>query len=286
MVVRDVLNEASRDFAATGIPSARLDAEVLLAFCLQCDRLEFFKNPLMPIGEEALAAFHKAAARRRHWEPVAYITGRKEFWSFTVEVNKHVLIPRPETEVLVEETLDLCRQQAAAAIRILDIGTGSGAIALALARELPQARIVATDISAAALAIAEKNALNLALNSQINFRQGNLFAPVDDFFDIIVSNPPYIAEAEYQALPPGVRNYEPVEALWAGARGTDFYQKIIHEAPVHLKAGGWLLLEIGATQSGQVMDIAAASGKYDDIAVRNDYAGLPRVIKARRRISG
>jgi len=286
MLIRDILNEAARHFATAGIPSPWLDAEVLLSFCLGCDRLEFFKNPLMPVDEKTRALFQKLVARRLEWEPVAYITSRKEFWSFVLEVDKFVLIPRPDTEVLVEEALNVCKQIACAEIKILDIGTGSGAVALALVKEMRHAQVVATDISAAALAIADKNAHTLGLDSQIVFRQGNLFDPVDDFFDIIVSNPPYIADAEYAKLPAGVKDYEPPEALLAGAQGLDFYRKIINEAPGHLKNNGWLLLEIGATQSASVVNIAETSGHYSDMSIRNDYAGLPRVIKARRKNSG
>lgn len=286
MLVRDILNEAARNFAIAGIPSPRLDAEILLSFCLGCERLDFVKNPAAPVDEKTLASFRNLAARRSAWEPVAYITGRKEFWSFVLEVNNSVLIPRPDTEVLVEEALDICKQMDSAEIKILDIGTGSGAIALALACEIPQARLWATDISAAALATARKNAHNLKLDSQIEFRQGNLLEPVDDFFDIIVSNPPYIAEEEYDKLPAGVKDYEPQEALLAGACGLDFYQEIIKKAPGHIKNNGWLLLETGATQGEQIRNIFESSGQYCDISVRNDYAGLPRVIKARRKISG
>jgi release factor glutamine methyltransferase len=286
MLIRDILNETARHLESAGIPSPRLDAEVLLSFCLKCDRLEFFKNPLMPVDEKTLASFQKLVARRRKWEPVAYITSRKEFWSFVLEVDKFVLIPRPDTEVLVEEALNVCRHFASAEIKILDIGTGSGAVALALAKEMRHAQVVATDISAAALALADKNAHTLGLDSQIEFLQGNLFEPVDDFFDIIVSNPPYIADAEYAKLPAGVKDYEPPEALRAGAQGMDFYRKIINEAPGHLKNNGWLLLEIGATQREIVVTLAETSGHYIDIGIRNDYAGLPRVIRARRKNSG
>ena len=286
MLIRDILNEATLRFAEAGIPSPRLDAEVLLSFCLGCDRLEFFKNPSLPVSEKSLASFQKLAARRMKWEPVAYITGHKEFWSFVLEVDKNVLIPRPDTEVLVEEALNVCKQIDSAEIKILDIGTGSGAIALALAKEIRQARVVATDISEATLAIAKKNAHNLRLDSQIKFLEGNLFEPVCDLFDIIISNPPYIEEAEYEELPAGVKDYEPPEALLAGAQGTDFYQKIINEAPGYLKRNGWLLLEIGATQRERVVNIAEDSGQYCDIGVRKDYTGLPRVVKARRKISG
>jgi release factor glutamine methyltransferase len=283
MLVRDILNEAARSFATAGIPSPRLDAEVLLSFCMGVDRLDFFKNPENPIGESALTEFQKMVARRLQWEPVAYITGYKEFWSFTLEVNKDVLIPRPDTEILVEEAVNIGKEIDAAVIRILDIGTGSGAIALALACEIPHAKIVATDISAAALAVAKKNARNLGMDSLIDFRQGNLLEPVDELFDIIISNPPYIADKEYERLPQGIKNFEPPEALLAGTYGTEFYWKIINLAPGYLKSNGWLVLEIGATQDASVGKIVEASGHYDNIAIRNDYAGHPRVIKARRK---
>jgi release factor glutamine methyltransferase len=283
MCVRDILNETARSFAAAGIPSPRLDAEVLLSFCLGFDRQEFFKNPEMQIDEKTQASLQNLVARRLQWEPVAYITGHKEFWSLELEVNKDVLIPRPDTEVLVEEVLNTCKQIDSVAIKILDIGTGGGPIALALAKEMPCAEIVATDISAAALAVAKKNARNLGMNSLITFHQGNLFEPVDDLFDIIVSNPPYISDEEYEKLPDGVKNYEPPEALLAGTNGMEFYKKIINQAPDYLKSRGWLFLEIGATQGDGVSKIIESSGYYDNINVRNDYTGRPRVIKARRK---
>lgn len=286
MLVRDIINEAARNFAIAGIPSPRLDAEILLSFCLGCERLDFIKNPEEPVSDQVLASFQKLVARRLAWEPVAYITGHKAFWSLVLEVNNSVLIPRPDTEVLVEEALNIYRQQNWKKIKILDVGTGSGAIALALASEIPDALLTATDVSAAALAIARQNALNLNLDRQIEFRQGNLLEPVDDFFDMIVSNPPYIAQEDYDKLPAGVKDYEPREALLAGPGGLDFYQKIIAEAPRRLKNDGWLLLEIGATQGEQVCNILEACGSYSDIGLRNDYAGLPRVIKARRKNSG
>ena len=226
MTVREILNEATSNFEAVGIPSARLDAEVLLSFCLKRDRLDFFKNPEMPISKAQLADFKKLVARRLQWEPVAYITGRKEFWSFTLEVNNSVLIPRPDTEILVEEALSICRKFASPEMNIIDIGTGSGAIALALAKEMPQAQVVATDISAAALRVARKNALNLGLENQIDFRRSDLFDSVDDFFDIIVCNPPYISAEDYEKLPAGVKAFEPREALLAGEKWNGILRKI------------------------------------------------------------
>jgi release factor glutamine methyltransferase len=286
MIVHDILNDATHDFEEADIPSARLDAEVLLSFCLGCDRLEFYKNPDMIISETQLAAFRNLIARRLQWEPVAYITSRKEFWSFSLEVNNSVLIPRPDTEVIVEEALNLCRKMDSSEIKILDIGTGSGAIALALAAEITGAKVVATDISEAAVNLAKKNAAALGLKEKIDFRHGNLFEPVNGFFDIIICNPPYISAREYEKLPTGVKDYEPREALWAGKSGLEFYEKLIYQAAAFLQKNGWLLLEIGAKQESGVCGIMEAAGFYDSIEMRRDYAGLPRVIKARRKISG
>jgi len=193
MTVHDILNEATKSMEAADIPSARLDAEVLLSFCLDCDRLEFFKNPDMTISETQLVAYRNLIARRLQWEPVAYITGRKEFWSYTLEINNSVLIPRPDTEVIVEETLKICRKIDSSEIKILDIGTGSGAIALALASEITGAKVVATDISVASLNLAQKNATAWGFKDKIDFRLGNLFEPVEGIFDIIVCTPPYIS---------------------------------------------------------------------------------------------
>jgi len=283
MTVHEILNESTKAMEAEEIPSARLDAEVLLAFYLKCDRLEFLKNPEMTLKEKQIAGYRKLITRRLQWEPVAYITGRKAFWTFSLEVSKDVLIPRPDTEIIVEEALDICRKDDAAEINILDIGTGSGAIALALAKEINNAHVVATDISAAALVLAKKNARSLKLDDKIDFRQGDLFAPVEEVFDVIVCNPPYIPEDEYQELPAGVKDYEPRIALLAGENGLEFYKKLIYQAPDYLKKNGWLLLEIGAKQDTAVCGLTEETGGYDSIAMRRDYAGLPRVVRARRK---
>ena len=281
MTVREILNEVTRDFEAAGMETVRLDAEVLLAFCLNCDRLEFLKNPDMQISKSQLAVFNKLVSRRLKWEPVAYITGRKEFWSFTLEVNKGVLIPRPDTEIILEEALAVGKNIIAP--RIADIGTGSGAIALALAKELPEPKITATDISPAALKVAKKNARNLKLGKNIEFLKGDLFAPVKGFFDIIVSNPPYISAAEYEELPRGVKDFEPKIALLAGQTGVEFYEKLIYQSKNHLKKDGWLLMEIGAPQAEKIRDIMQECAFFEDIDVRRDYAGHDRVIKGRKK---
>jgi release factor glutamine methyltransferase len=282
MIARKILEDAAQELEHFGIPSARLDAEVLLAFCLQCDRIEFLKNPDLPVSDEQFAGFRQLMERRRRWEPVAYLTGRKAFWSFILEVNPNVLIPRPDTEIIVEETLLLCKKMNRSSLKILDVGTGSGAIVIALASELPDAAFVATDITQAALKTAQKNAARLGFEKRISFRKGDLFEPVRGHFDIIVSNPPYIAQKEYDNLPAGVKDYEPPEALLAGPSGLDFHEKIIQQAPGFLQKNGWLLLEIGAKQEDDVRGLLAGTEQYDRVATRLDYAGLPRVIKARR----
>lgn len=284
MTVREIIFEATQRLEEAGIPSARLDAEVLLAFLLRCDKLAFIKNPDDHLSKKQWADFDRLIARRAGGEPVAYITGRKAFWSFTLEVNPSVLIPRPDTEVIVEEALAVLEQEPWSHPRILDIGTGSGAIALALACEAPGAAITATDISAAALKTAQKNAAALKPNHSIVFREGDLFESVDGRFDLIVSNPPYIGAEEYKSLPAGVKNFEPEEALRAGQTGLEFYEKLIYQAHGYLAENGWLLLEIGARQEQEVRAIFEAHKDfYERIDVREDYAGLPRVIKGRRR---
>jgi release factor glutamine methyltransferase len=286
MIVYDILNESAKTLEAADIPSARLDAEILLSFCLGCDRLQFLKNPEIQLDQTQLTAFKKLINRRLRWEPVAYIIGRKNFWTFSLEVNKDVLIPRPDTEVIVEEILNISKKTVSTRIKILDIGTGSGAIAIALACEIPHASVMATDISLAALDVARRNACSLGIQNQIDFRQGDLLEPVKGIFDIIASNPPYIGAQEYEELPEGVRAFEPREALLAGKSGLEFYEKLIYQAEGYLEKNGWLLLEIGARQEKDIRRIMETSGFYNNIEIRRDYAGLPRVIKARRKVSG
>jgi release factor glutamine methyltransferase len=286
MIVYDILNESAKTLEAADIPSARLDAEILLSFCLGCDRLQFLKNPEIQLDQTQLTAFKKLINRRLRWEPVAYIIGRKNFWTFSLEVNKDVLIPRPDTEVIVEEILNITKKTVSTRIKILDIGTGSGAIAIALACEIPHASLMATDISLAALDVARRNACSLGIQNQIDFRQGDLLEHVKGIFDIIASNPPYIGTREYEELPEGVRAFEPREALLAGKSGLEFYEKLIYQAEGYLEKNGWLLLEIGARQEKDVRRIMETSGFYNNIEIRRDYAGLPRVIKARRKVSG
>jgi release factor glutamine methyltransferase len=286
MNIFNVLSEAIQVLASCGCATPGLDAEVLLSACLKKDRTHLHIDREQPLTEKDLQEFRRCIERRRRGEPVAYIVGKKEFWSLPFEVNSHVLIPRPETEILVEEVLKVCSGLKATNLRILEIGTGCGAISVSLAYELKNAQIVATDISQDAINIASRNAeINNVVN-QISFLWGNLFEPVSGKFDIIVSNPPYISKEEYDRLPTGVRDFEPELALLSGTDGTVFHREIIKAGGIHLKPGGWTFMEIGAGQKDRVEYMLNESNLYDNIAFRADYAGIERVSVARRVLTG
>jgi release factor glutamine methyltransferase len=242
--IRTILQRAARDLNVSGSLSPRLDAELLLMHLLKIDRLHLCTHPERELTEEEAAAFVQRVARRSLGEPVAYILEEKEFWSLRFEVGREVLIPRPETECLIEEVLRIYRPPGEG-LRVLDIGTGSGAIGVVLTRELPAARVAATDISSGALAVTRRNAQIHGVADRMEFFQGDLFTAVSGDWDIICSNPPYIPEVEYNLLPAGIRNFEPPEALIAGPDGLDFHRKIIREGAHRLKEEGRIFLEIG-----------------------------------------
>ncbi|MDA8124193.1 MAG: peptide chain release factor N(5)-glutamine methyltransferase [Deltaproteobacteria bacterium] len=279
--LRTILRDTTRDLLACGSPSPRLDAEVLLMHFLKIDRLGLVLHPERRLSEAEATAFAAWVARRCGGEPVAYVTGEKEFWSLTFAVNPAVLIPRPETECLVEEALACCGSGAAS--RIIDIGTGSGAIAVALASELPRAQIAATDLSPAALTVARRNAVRHGLAERIEFLQGDLFAEAEGPFDLICSNPPYITDEDYRLLPAGIREFEPQGALIAGPDGLDVLCRIIREGVRRLSPGGTMLLEIGDGQKESVEALFRDGGFYDNIRFRADYGGIDRVAIARRK---
>ena len=261
-----------------------LDAEVLLAFCMEKERTSFIIHPEMPVSHREQECFEKLLDRRCSGEPVAYLTGKKEFWSLPFKVDRRVLIPRPETEVLVEEALKFISPRCPGGenCSVLEIGTGSGAIVIALARELPFAKLTATDISGAALEVARENAASNGVSERIDFREGSFFGPVaGSRFDIIISNPPYVSEEEHGSLERGVRDFEPLEALVAGPDGTGCLERIIVDARPFLTGGGMLLLEIGCLQEQKIEEIFSKEG-YKLIAFRKDYAGLTRAASARR----
>jgi len=283
MNIRSVLYSAALDLERHGSATPRLDAEILLSHCMMTDRIGLYTHPGKIPTEEELRRFQEWITRRCAKEPVAYIIGQKEFWSLSFEVTPDVLIPRPETEVLVETILCEYPVRNCEGLMILEIGTGSGAISVALASELKGATIVATDISQRALSVAIKNAGSNKVEHQISFRRGSLFEPVSEKFDIIVSNPPYVSEEEFDSLPLGVRGFEPRSALVSGMGGTAFHRQIMSEGVRYLKEHGKIFLEMGSDQKGRIAGISEELNFYEDIAFIPDYAGNMRVFKARRR---
>jgi release factor glutamine methyltransferase len=280
--IRTILRRTTKDLTACGSPSPRLDAEVLLMRVLKTDRLQLCAHPEKNLTEAEVAGYSRWVERRRKGEPVAYIVGEKEFWSLPFEVNREVLIPRPETECLIEEVLG-CRGREADEPRIIDIGTGSGAIGVVLAGEIPAARVVATDISEGALETARRNAVRHGVAGRMEFLQGDLYAAASGTFDIIVSNPPYIPDDAYPLLPEGIRRFEPPRALIAGPDGIAFHRRIIREGANRLNAGGLVFLEIGEGQKELVEALFRETGFYDTIRFRRDYGGIERVAVARKK---
>ncbi len=278
--VLELLRWTTDWFTEKGIETARLDAECLLAHALGIERLRLYLDFEKPASPEERSSFRALVQRRAEERmPVALLTGTKEFWSLPLEVTADVLVPRPDTETLVEATL---RGLAARSgeLRILDLGTGSGAIALALAKELPEARVVAVDRSAAALEVAQRNAHALELAERVQFEQGDLYEPTLGLrFDAIVSNPPYLAESEAPGLAPELA-HEPKEALFAGPLGTEVLARIVAGAAERLEPGGWLALELAPAQAPEVMSWLEGAG-YQDIETHRDLAGRVRVVSAR-----
>ena len=260
--------------------SPRLDAEVLLASVLGCQRIELYTRFDEVVADEPKAAFRELVKRRGHGEPVAYLTGTKEFFSLSFRVTRDVLVPRPETESLVVRSLDLCRGLAGA--RIVDVGTGSGAIAVVLARHLPNASITAIDISPQAVAIARENVVAHGVADRVRVLEGDLLSglPEEETFDLIVSNPPYIREDEFAGLPRDVRDFEPRGALVAGPRGVEPLERLAGMAADRLVTGGWLLVEIGPQRASE--EVLAAAPHLQAASTLPDDAGIPRIVQARR----
>lgn len=277
--VRDCLAAAARELGGS---EARLEAEVLLLHVLGKPRAWLYAHADDSLGAPQREAFAALVARRSAGEPVAYITGTREFWSLDLQVTPATLIPRADTERLVELALE--RLPLDRTVEVADLGTGSGAIALAIASERPLARVVATDASGAALAIAEANAKKNHINN-VEFRQGSWLAAVAGRrFDLIVSNPPYVAEEDAH-LARGDLRFEPRSALAAGADGLDDIRCIAGAAPAQLRGDGWLLLEHGHEQAAPVRALLVAAG-FSDVATWQDLAGLDRVSGGRRSTAG
>ena len=274
---RTMLEEARRALAVAGVENGRLDAEVLLARACGVSRAMLMSDAAR-LNPDVIRKFRRTVARRAEREPLAYIIGHKEFFSLDFEVTPAVLIPRPETETLVEEALKFLTPRKPP--RVLDIGTGSGAIAVAIAMNALDAHLVATDISESALEVARHNAMRHRCEDRIDFIDTDLFPPGDARFDLIVSNPPYIADADLDALQPEIRLHEPRLALAAGADGLDFYRRIVAECRSRLNPDGALMVEIGAGQLNAVQALFRRAGFSNIDAVR-DLARIDRVVAAR-----
>ncbi len=273
--------DATRDwFAKRGIESARLDAELILARALGVSRLMLYARFDQPVNEEERAAVRALMQRRGKREPIAYILGEREFWSLDLKVDARVLIPRPDTEVLVEVAVERVKAgPAPAATRVVDVGTGSGAVALALARELPGASVLALDVSPGALEVAGANAERLGLAERVRCAPGDLLASQDGPFDLVVANLPYIRGGDIAGLDDDVRLHEPHLALDGGPDGLDLIRRLADQATTRLAPGGAIALEAGFDQLDQVAAILGEAG-FADVTVRRDYGGQPRVASA------
>jgi release factor glutamine methyltransferase len=265
-------------FGQKGIEGGRRDAELLLADLLGLDRVGLYLNFDRPLQAAELAEFRGRVARRARREPLQYILGRTEFWSLPFAVTPAVLIPRADTETLVEEAL----RRAAPVATILDVGTGSGAIAVALAHELPQATVTAVDLSAEALAVAAQNARRNGVEERVRFVQADLARLPEGPFAMIAANLPYIPEAVVAELMPEVRDFEPHLALSGGADGLTCFRRFLPGAISRLAAGGWLLLEVGAGQAPAVLDLLRQAGGLEEFFSARDLSGIERVVGGRR----
>jgi release factor glutamine methyltransferase len=278
-----LLNWTARYLAAKGSEFPRLDTEVLLAHSLACRRIDLYTRFEEMASEQVRERLRGLVRQRSEGCPVAYLVGRKEFFALEFEVNRAVLIPRPESEFVVMECLRLARDMASP--RILDVGTGSGNLAVTLAHQHKTAQVTAVDLSSDALAVAGRNAARHGVAGRIRFLAGDLFQPVPagERFDFIVSNPPYIARKDLENLPPGVRDYEPHLALDGGPSGFEVFDRLIVEAGNHLPPGGYLIVEIGAPQEGPARARLQAQGSFELADTIHDYSGHARVLQARRR---
>ena len=282
--IQKLLSWVTEYFTGKGVDSPRLSAEWLLCYVLGIKRIELYTQFNKVVGQEQLSQLHELVKRAGTHEPIAYLTGKKEFYSLEFEITKDCLIPRPETEILVERAIEFLRTRNGEQF-ICDLCTGSGCIAVAIARNFASCRVVATDISDVALAIAEKNVAKHGLMNRIKLLQGDLFEPViaglgPAKFDLIVCNPPYVSEPEYEKLAPNVKDFEPKSALAAGQDGLDIIKKIIAGANQHLKTTGTLMLEIGNEQGNAVRNLLETVGHFGDVKIDKDYSNLDRLAVA------
>jgi release factor glutamine methyltransferase len=288
MTVLELLNWSTHYLKVHQIESPRLNAELLLAHSLNLSREGLYTRLRDPSRQEGKENLEHLIQRRISGEPLQYILGHQEFWSINVKVDPRVFIPRPETELLVEQSLSILSENfLKSTLYVLEIGTGTGAIAISLAKEVRDLFIVATDISGEALLLARENARSAGVLHQITFVKGDLFGPFrlmteKEPFDLILSNPPYIHRSEIQSLAREIKDHEPIVALDGGEDGMDFYRGIISQAPSYLGEGGWLLLEVGEDQGEKVSGLIDREGFFSRPERIKDLSGVERVVKAQR----
>lgn len=282
--VKRVLDWTIQHLSNHGCDSPRLDSEILLAHARGCQRIELYTRYEDVLSDGERTTMRDLVQRRANSEPVAYLVGRREFFGLDMRVTPDVLIPRPDTEMLVIEVLDVAKKFAAP--RILDLGSGSGCIAIAIAVNNRTSNLMASDISTAALSVARQNADDHDVAGHIEFIHSDLFTEIEGQakFDMIVSNPPYVTQSELAGLQPDVRLHEPVLALDGGQDGLDVIRRIVADAASYLTDGGTLLLEIDSSQAQAVTEIIRSTQSYSEVSLRNDLAGRARVIRTRKRI--
>jgi release factor glutamine methyltransferase len=286
--VRRLLEWTAGFFARKEVDPARLSAELLLSHVLKVPRIKLYTDYERALSEKDLARFRELVRRAGEQEPIAYLTGTAHFFNLEFEVTRDVLIPRPDTETVVENVLQLARNQVGfESPRVLDLCTGSGCIAAAIAHHLKSSVVTATEISFAAVMVARRNIERLGLAGRVLVEEGDLFEPISRMvdaqpFNLIVSNPPYIATAQIQTLDCSVREYEPIRALDGGPDGLDFHRRILAEAPSRLTPGGRIYLEIAFDQGPGAEALASGFEGFKDVRILKDFAGRDRVLTARR----
>ena len=289
--VRRLLEWTAAFFARKRVEPARLSAELLLAHVLKVSRIKLYTDYERPLADKELAVYRELVRHAGEQEPIAYLTGKAHFFNLELEVTRDVLIPRPDTETLVENVLQLARHQSGfESPRVLDLCTGSGCIAAAIAYHLKTAVVTATDVSPAAVAVARRNVERLGLQGRVLVEEGDLFEPLSRVvdaqpFDLIVSNPPYIPTAQIEALDRSVRDYEPIAALDGGLDGLALHRRILTEAPARLAPGGRIYLEIAFDQGAPAEQVAREYEAFDEVRILKDYGGRDRVLAARRKLS-
>jgi len=288
VILKDALTSAIARLTAAQVGSPRMNAELLMMFTLDCDRAYLFAHPERELTKKEQARYAEALDQRAHGIPAQYITGHQEFWGMDFVVTPAVLIPRPETEHVIETVLRLHKEShdegrvssPVGLTHIVDVGTGSGCIAVALAKEFPHSEIFATDISPASLEIARSNAARHQLENRIHFHQTDLLHGLDaPTFDFVISNPPYVGESEQDEVQLEVRKFEPRNAVFAGPTGTEVIERLIPQARATLKPSGWLVIEISGTIAERVKRLLEG---WDQLQITNDLQGIPRVASAKK----